>query len=601
MTMTRHDGTAGSLGYEDVQRIGQDLLKAGRLRDALAHYDRALGAWVQGRPGAGTPNDNQLGRVVAERGQLLYRLRHLLLAMRDFDRATELDPTLVSPHANKASALQDLGRLDEAIREHDRAVAAAPDRAELHYNRGNALARANRHDEALAAYQAAVAAAPDFQQARQALIGKLWLDNRLDEALSHAWQACQARPRDPEPKIGYGLLMHSLGRKAEARNAYSAALTLQPLHPTALYNLAQLDKVRDDGAALLARLHEAQRRTDFGADEKVMFEYALGKAYDDLQRIDDAFHYFQAGATRKRALVDHDEDRERRALQLRLQGFDAEVVARYAPSGLDTEVPVFVVGMPRSGTTLVEQILASHPQVHGAGELSVLKKMTADVRIGSRRIDGVDVPVDDDFHRLPEIAQSYLDELRGLAPDDAARVVDKMPSNAWRVGLIHMMFPNARIVHCVRDPIDTCLSCFQKLFTFGHSYSYELGELGRHYVRHDRLMAHWEQILPGRMLTMRYEDVVRDLEGQARRIVDHVGLPWDPACLAFHRTNRPVLTASNSQVREPIYGSSVGRWQAYRDHLGPLIKALGRLARHARDADGAGDDRAAASAAAARR
>jgi hypothetical protein len=267
--------------------------------------------------------------------------------------------------------------------------------------------------------------------------------------------------------------------------------------------------------------------------------------------------------------------------------FTAELIAAKSGVGDPSPLPVFVLGMPRSGTTLVEQIIASHPAVHGAGELHSFN----DVLLAVRTADGKPLPYPEFVPALqPEAINSigarYLALLRQLAAAASTgragngeafeRVTDKMPSNYYFAGLIHLALPNATIIHTVRDPVDTCISCFSKLFSAEQNHTYDLGELGRYYKRYERLMAHWHRVLPaGRILDVRYEDVVDDLEGQARRILFHCGLPWDDRCLSFHETDRPVRTASASQVRLPIYKSAVGRGRVYEAHIEPLLDALG--------------------------
>jgi hypothetical protein len=232
--------------------------------------------------------------------------------------------------------------------------------------------------------------------------------------------------------------------------------------------------------------------------------------------------------------------------------------------------------MPRSGTTLLEQILASHPKVHGAGELKTLN----DVILTVRGADGNIIPYPEfttaiDSAALKQIGARYVNLIREMTPH-GDRVTDKMPSNYYFAGLIHLALPNAKIIHTVRDPIDTCISCFSKLFSAEQNHTYDLGELGRYYKRYQHLMQHWHRVLPhGRILDVRYEDVVADLEGQARRIIEYCGLPWDDRCLSFHETDRPVRTASATQVRQPIYKNAVGRWRVYEEFLGPLLAELG--------------------------
>jgi hypothetical protein len=237
--------------------------------------------------------------------------------------------------------------------------------------------------------------------------------------------------------------------------------------------------------------------------------------------------------------------------------------------------------MPRSGTTLLEQIIASHPRVHGAGELQTLNDVILTVRdSGGNTIPYPEFVPAVDSVALRQIGERYLAGVRELAAKhgraNPERITDKMPSNYYFAGLIHLALPNAKIIHIMRDPIDTCISCFSKLFSAEQSHTYDLAELGRYYARYERAMAHWRAVLPaGRILDVRYEDLLADLKGQAQRIIAYCGLPWDERCLAFHKTERPVRTASATQVRRPLYTSAVGRWRLYADHLGPLLHALG--------------------------
>jgi hypothetical protein len=237
--------------------------------------------------------------------------------------------------------------------------------------------------------------------------------------------------------------------------------------------------------------------------------------------------------------------------------------------------------MPRSGTTLVEQIIASHPAVHGAGELQLLSDVVRSVRgPDGKSLFYPEFVAALDAEALHQIGARYAAMLRELAANQGApsaeRIINKTPSNYYCAGLIHLALPNAKIIHTIRDPLDTCTSCFSILFTAEQSHTYDLGELGRYYRRYERLMAHWRRTLPvGRILDVRYEDVVADLEKQARRIIAYCGLPWDNRCLSFHETDRPVRTASATQVRQPIYKSAIGRWRVYENHIEPLLNGLG--------------------------
>jgi hypothetical protein len=283
----------------------------------------------------------------------------------------------------------------------------------------------------------------------------------------------------------------------------------------------------------------------------------------------------QRGNAKKRSMVSYDEAAMMALFDRTEAVLTRDRVRDKAGHGDPSTLPIFVIGMPGSGTTLVEQILASHHDVHGAGELATFSELVGSVYgPDGRLVSYPDFVAECDTEVFQAIGSHYVAALRALAPQ-AQRVVDKMPSNFIFAGLIHLALPNARIIHVVRDPIDTCVSCYFRLFTGSLDHTYDLAELGRFYRRYQQLMDHWHAVLPeGRMLEVRYEDVVGDLEAFSRRILTHCGLDWDPHCLQFHQTDRRVRTASASQVRQEIYRSSIGRWRVYRRYLRPLLQEL---------------------------
>ena len=288
-----------------------------------------------------------------------------------------------------------------------------------------------------------------------------------------------------------------------------------------------------------------------------------------------SFQHLVAGNAAKRATIAYDENATFDLFDRIEEIFTRDLIEKKSGGGDPSSVPIFVIGMPRSGTTLIEQIIASHPIVHGAGELQILN----DVAHSIHGPDGAVLPYPNfvplvDAAALQQIGARYVSLLDQIAPG-SERITDKMPSNYYFAGLIHLALPNAKIIHSMRDPVDTCISCFSKLFSAEQNHTYDLGEIGRYYRRYQRLMSHWRDVLPaGRILDVRYEDVVSDFENQARRIIAYCGLPWDERCLAFYKTERPIRTASATQVRRPIYKGAVGRWRVYEDHLGPLLAAL---------------------------
>ncbi|HEX4095708.1 MAG TPA: sulfotransferase, partial [Caulobacteraceae bacterium] len=283
-----------------------------------------------------------------------------------------------------------------------------------------------------------------------------------------------------------------------------------------------------------------------------------------------AFAHLDQGNRLQRSRLDFDLDEHLAAPLAMARAFDADTIQRLAGAGDPTERPVFIIGMPRSGTTLVEQILASHPRVHGAGELPLMGQLAVRLpRAGDGLIEALSPG------ELARLGGEHAARLEALAPE-AARITDKLPGNFLFAGLIHLMLPNARIIHCVRDPLDTCFSCYETRFAEGNAFAYDQRELGLHYRAYAQLMEHWRTVLPpDRFTEVRYENVVADLETQARRLLTFCGLDWDESCLDFHQTRRNIWTASAAQVRRPLYGSSVGRARAYEAWLGPLIEALG--------------------------
>jgi hypothetical protein len=304
--------------------------------------------------------------------------------------------------------------------------------------------------------------------------------------------------------------------------------------------------------------------------EHTALQFALGKAYADLGDHERSFQHLLQANAQKRQQIAYDEAATLAAFGRIHGAFTAELIAAKHALGHPSSLPIFIVGMPRSGTTLTEHILASHPAVFGAGELDhfyqeVVTRIWNPADIAAPSLSGVTGP------HLRKGAARYLAKLGRAAPA-AERIVDKMPSNFRFLGLIHLALPNARIIHVRRDPLDTCISCFSVHFAGDHPYAYDLGELGRYYRAYERLMEHWRRLLPPHvLLEIRYEDLVADLDREARRIVAHCGLEWNASCLDFHATQRSVRTASARQVRQPLYQSSIGRWRQYGQHLAPLL------------------------------
>lgn len=475
----------------------------------------------------------------------------------------------------EATASHQAGRLGEAIALYEQILAMRPNVPEVHNNRGLALAELDRSDEAVASYARAVAIKPDNPETLCNWGLALAQLERWDEAEAKFRRAIAINPGFAGAYNNLGLTLKQRGRMAEARSAIEEAIRLSPKDASYYDNLAAMYSFSAGDRYLRALEGLAAEAASLSAVNRMHLHFALAKIGEQLGKPETAFRQLLAGNAIKRRQVAYDETATLAQMTRARELFTREFVRDREGGGARSPVPVFVIGMPRSGTTLIEQILASHPAIFGAGELTLFEQTTDAIR---RAMPG-SPPFPDFVPSLPaqqlrDLGALYLKKLSARAPG-AARIVDKMPANFLFAGLIHLALPSATIIHAVRDPADTCVSCFAVHFTKGQFHTYDLAELGRYYRHYRELMAHWRQVLPpGRIIDVRYEELVHDVEGTAQRIIASCSLPWDSRCLDFHRNERPVRTASASQVRMPIYRSSVARWRQYRNYLGPLFAEL---------------------------
>ncbi len=534
--------------------LGTIFQAQGKLDEAGACFERALTLkpdWAE---------------VQSNFGNILHAQGKLDEAAACQERALALKPDFAEAFSNLGIVRQAQGKLAEAVACYERALALKPDYADAHNNLGTAFLDQDRIDEAVMHYERALALKPDFASAHNNLGNALAKQNRTDDAKLHYERALAFKPDYANAHNNLGNVLKEQGKFGEATAHYGRAIALQPDYAEAHLNRSDI-KFFERGDADLAAL-EALAHSDLPADKAMYIHFGLAKALDDAREYARAFDHLLQGNRLKRRQVDYQEAQTLELFARIRAVFDNSLLDRHQSMGCPSSAPVFVLGMARSGSTLVEQILAGHPQIHAAGELTILEKM--EHRGFPESVTNLDGPA------LRGLGESYLARLPNVA-SDIIRVIDKLPGNFLRIGLIRMILPNARIIHTMRDPIDTCLSCYSKLFTSGLSFTYDLAELGRYYRGYSELMAHWRSVLlPGVMLDVSYENVVEDLEGEARRLIHFCGLPWDDGCIAFHRTGRPVRTASAVQVRQPLFRSSLERWRHYEAFLGPLLDELGR-------------------------
>jgi tetratricopeptide (TPR) repeat protein len=549
---------------EAHSNLGKALRAKKAFEEAIPCYHRAL----ELKPGYAEAHNNL--------GTALRDLKRIGEAEAAYRRALALNPIDPLTLNNLALAVKDLDRFDEALMLLSQSAAIRPDNHQTHTYLASTHLAQHKAVEARGAVERALSLAPDDADAINIMGNVLFEEGRSEQALECFRKALAKKPDLSDAHNNMGNAQKELGRFAEATESYEKALELDPRSTGAYFNLADAKKFKEGDVHLSAMEAMIGEGDILSETDRTQLHFAIAKAYADLERHREAFDHMLAGNKLKRGKIEYDEAANLALFDEIIATVTKKLMREKKGRGASSNVPVFILGMPRSGTTLVEQILSSHPQVFGAGELREMHEVTQAIK----RPDGSDfvypgfVP-SMTAKELRAFGEDYVRRVRALAPD-ASRITDKMPSNFYYVGLIHLAMPNARIIHTMRDPIDTCLSCFSKLFSHEQNHTYDLGELGRFYRAYERLMAHWREILPkGVMLDVRYEDVVADLESEARRIIAHAGLEWDDACLAFHRNKRPVKTASATQVRRPIYQSSIGRWKPYQDLLAPLLKELG--------------------------
>jgi tetratricopeptide (TPR) repeat protein len=533
------------------------------MTDLERALDEALGA-VAAQP-ASPAAHARAGAVLAALGRSQEALGYL-------DRALVLDSRLPEALNNRGAVLRALDRLDEALACFEGALAVAADYADARYNLAGTLVKCERYKEAIPHYERLLAQRPGTGEVHAAYGKLLWKSGRLNEAIASFRRAIDIDPAFADVRADLGNALTEAGFVDEAAAELKRAIELAPNRADFYRFLAetQPSAISPENVAALESLLRDESLSD---DNRIEANFALGKIHSSTHPLRSIDHLLRANAA-KRRFVTYDEHDTLESFRRIAQTFDAAFLDSRRGCSDDSELPIFIFGMPRSGTTLIEQILASHPRVFAAGELTQFED-AANAVLSVRGTIRPDAMLAAECDRLREIARRYVEALATLAPPGTARITDKMPANVRFAGLIHTILPNARMIHARRNPVDTCMSIFSIHFAGEQPWAYDLGELGRYYRAYERLSQHWRAVLaPNAMLEVNYEDVVDDLETQARRIVAFSGLDWDPACLEFYKTKRQVKTASATQVRRPIYRTSLNRARDFGEHLKPLLDAL---------------------------
>ena len=485
-------------------------------------------------------------------------------------------PGLAEAHANLALAGRERGALAEAEDAARRAVALRPDCASDHFVLAEIAIARGKPGAAIESYRRCLALEPKLVKAWLRLGATLIARAEVPAGIDAARRVLEL---DPENAAALTLLAHasSIAGDRETAEAYCRrALERSPDLPLTWSMLAHLRRFGEADRETIARVESIPERRSLGDEDRCHLHFALGRMHHDCKHYDHAFAHFERANRLHRRHREFDLDQWVRRIDAIVRTFDAELFARTRDFGDPSLQPIFVFGMPRSGTSLVEQILSSHPAVHGAGELNAMPECARRLgaAVGSGPEDYPRAAGDIDRGTARRLAAFYLEVLRHDRTP-AERITDKLPGNYSYLGLIALLLPGARLVHCRRSVLDVCLSNYMQHYGDGHVYTYDLRELGAVYRQYERVMRHWREVLPLPIHEVVYEEMVADQERRSRELVAFCGLDWDPACLHFHTGERAVATASQWQVRRPIYRSALERWRHYETHLGELRLALG--------------------------
>ncbi len=489
-------------------------------------------------------------------------------------KANPFDVAAIRMMAELAGRLERYGDAENLLR---RALELAPAFAAARSNLATVLYRQNRHAEAIAELDALLGDDPDnpaHSNLKAAALGRV---GGYEEAIA-LYEAVLAR-LEGQPKIwmSYGHVLKTVGRQADGIAAYRRAIDIRPQLGEVWWSLANLKTVRldDDDVATMAR---ALTDENIAEDDRFHLHFALGKAHEDADRAEPAFIHYAEGNRLRRELIDYDRQEITTLVDRSIALFTPEFLKPRSDQGCPAPDPIFILGMPRAGSTLIEQILSSHPLIEGTQELPDISQIAR--RLGSRKLKSDESAYPEaigalDAAELRALGEEYLERTRIQRKTDRPYFIDKMPNNWAHAALIHLILPNARIIDARRHPLDCCFSNFKQHFARGQGFTYDLGDLGCYYADYVRLMTHIDAVLPGRIHRVIHEAMIEDTEAQVRALLDHVGVPFDPACLRFWENDRAVRTASSEQVRRPINREGVDQWRRFEPWLAPLKDALG--------------------------
>jgi len=548
-------------------------------------------------------------------GEVFRALQNYPSATNCYQNALALRPDFVEAYNNLGNVLQKLGQREEAIVSYEKAISLKPDFVEAHNNLGNVLQELGQHEKAIVNYKKAISLKPDFIEAYNNLGITLKKLGFFQEASTQYEKMLTLQPNHPEAHNNFGNVLKELGRHKEAIASYETALALKPDFAEAHNNLAvalqetggfsnaiehykQAISLKPDYSEAICNLATANPKIEqakniegylenssLSEQDAGQLHFALGTIFDKNDIHEKAFTHFHTANKLKRNSFEYDSNAHTNYINKIIDIYSEKYFQDNKIIGDESKLPLFIVGMLRSGTTLIEQIFASHPQIQGAGEIPYLLRTEENISRKFSKLSPFPAsPYPECMNMITasianQAALEYIQQTQSHQDNienNIEYITDKLPGNFLRIGLIKILFPNAQIIHCKRNALDICLSSYFNNFTItkGNEYTCDLHELGQYYVDYERLMSHWNSIFSSQIFEINYEDLVTNQETVSRQLINHLELEWDKRCLDFYRNDRVVRTASNIQVRQPMYVHSIGRWKNYEKYLGPLISVL---------------------------
>jgi tetratricopeptide (TPR) repeat protein len=548
------------LNLNQAMAQAEQLRLQGRLSDAESIYQQI----IQQHPDADYAYHG-LGLVALDAG-------NITLAIDLINRAITYNDKIAFYHSNLGEICRRSGRLEAAVASGERATRLAPQEAASFYNLGLAYSDQQQLDEAIRCYQKTVKLQPRHGLAYNNLGAMLERRGDAGEAEKCYAKAVAINPEHTEAQNNLGVMYNEQGQIEKARACFEASLAASPYFVDAHYNLSGVKTYQQDDPHLSLLETMAVNSEQYPIDARIKLYFAFGKALEDTGEYDRSFAAYTEGNYLQRSLVEYRSTQEINIMNEAVTTFTKTFYASHIDDGFDDASPIFIVGMPRSGSSLLEQVLDSHPQIYGAGEQKLLGEITNQF-LGEKGLTYFSKMTSDE---LKQLGQAYIKALRALAPKDTLLITDKMPANFFYIGVIKAILPNAKIIHSMRNPLDSCFSCYGKFFKDAINFSYNLKELADYYARYMRLMEHWHHVIPKQnLLDVSYERFVAGFESETKRILDFIGVAWDEQCLSFHKNSRRVKTASIAQIQKPLYQSSVHRASHFSPYLSELKMIVG--------------------------